>query len=121
MAVKPFKILNQPWSASGVIVVLWENLVLLDTGQPFICPHFADKSVQVIGTFGASGNCSIEGSNMIDSPTYAVLNDPQGNPLTVTSAKIETLLENTYLVRPNITLGDGTTDLDIYLLVHTTR
>jgi hypothetical protein len=123
MAVRSFEVIRTPWDASGMILVKWEGLTKAtdDTGEPFICPHFADKSVQLIGTLGAAGACTIEGSNMKDSPTYATLSDPQGNTLVLTSLKIEQVLENVYLVRPSITAGDGTTDLDVYLLVHTSR
>lgn len=123
MAVRSFEVIRTPWDASGVILVKWEGLTKAtdDTGEPFICPHFADKSVQLIGTLGAAGACTIEGSNMKDSPTYATLSDPQGNALVLTTLKIEQVLENVYLVRPSITAGDATTDLDVYLLVHTTR
>jgi len=123
MAVRSFEVIRTPWDASGVILVKWEGLTKAtdDTGEPFICPHFADKSVQLIGTLGAAGACTIEGSNMKDSPTYATLSDPQGNALVLTTLKIEQVLENVYLVRPSITAGDATTDLDVYLLVHTSR
>ena len=123
MAVRSFEVIRTPWDASGVILVKWEGLTKAtdDTGEPFICPHFADKSVQLSGTLGAAGACTIEGSNMKDSPTYATLSDPQGNTLVLTTLKIEQVLENVYLVRPSITAGDATTDLDVYLLVHTSR
>jgi len=123
MAVRSFEVIRTPWDASGMILVKWEGLTKAtdDTGEPFICPHFADKSVQLIGTLGAAGACTIEGSNMKDSPTYATLSDPQGNALVLTTLKIEQVLENVYLVRPSITAGDATTDLDVYLLVHTSR
>ena len=73
---------------------------------------YADRSVQVLGTFGAAGNLRVEGSND-GGTTYAVLSDPQGNALNVTAAKVEAITEVTLLTRPFITAGDGTTDLDV--------
>jgi len=121
MAEKSFTEISTPMDGNGVKLIKWEGLANGDTGAPFPCPHLADETVQVVGTFGAGGNCRIEGSNMLSSQTYATLNDPQGNALDITSAKIEQILENAYWVRPSITAGDGTTDLDVYMLIHTTR
>jgi len=91
-----------------------------DTGAPFACPNYADKSIQVVGTFGGA-TVTIQGSNMIDSPTYATLNDITEMPLTITSAGIKQILENTYWVRPIISGAGATTNLDVYLLVETAR
>jgi hypothetical protein len=123
MAERSYEVIENPWGASGITLVKWEGLTKAtdDTGEPYICPHYADKSVQLIGTLGVAGACTIQGSNMKDSPTYATLNDPQGNALVMTALGIETLLENTYLVRPAITAGDGNTDLDVYLLIFSAR
>jgi hypothetical protein len=121
MAIKPYTILRTPLDGNGVQLIKWTGLVDGDTGAPLPCPHLADESVQVVGTFGVGGNCRIEGSNFLETPTYATLNDPQGSALDFALAKVEQILENTYWVRPNITAGDVTTLLDVYMLIHTTR
>jgi len=123
MAVRSFEVIENPWGASGITLVKWEGLTKTtdDTGEPYICPHYADKSVQLIGTLGVGGVCTMQGSNMKDSPTYATLNDAQGNAMTMDALKIEQILENSYLVRPAITAGDGTTDLDVYMLIFSAR
>ena len=103
------------------MVAKWAGLhTTNDTGAPFLCPHYADKSIQVVGTFGGA-TVTIQGSNMIDSPTYATLNDATGTALTITSACIKQILENTYWIRPYITGADANTNLDVYLLVETMR
>ena len=102
----------------GIKIVVWSGLLNGDDGTPFICAQFADKSIQVTGTFGVNGTITIEGTNFEISPVYATLNDPQGNPLTITIAKIEQILENTYQVRPTAT-GDGNTNLVVRMLVST--
>jgi hypothetical protein len=81
---------------------------------------FADRTVQVAGTFGAGGNLRIEGSNDNGS-NYAALNDPQGNALNVGAAKIEAIIEVPLLMRPNVTAGDGTTDLDVSIICRRPR
>lgn len=121
MSEKSYTIIRTPLDGNGVQLVKWGSLVNGDTGQPFPCPHLADETVQVVGTFGVGGNCRIEGSNMLESQIYSPLNDSQGNALDYTSEKVEQILENAYWVRPNIAAGDGTTLLDVYMLVHTTR
>jgi hypothetical protein len=86
-----------------------------DVGTRIEMPGSADRSVQVTGTFGTGGSVRIEGSN--DGTNYAVLTDPQGNALDITTAKIETVMELTRYLRPRITAGDGTTSLTVSLLV----
>lgn len=109
----------------GALIVEWTGLLNSDTGKPYVCPHRADKSVHVYGTFGAGGNCRIQGTNnqafdtagSAASPTYATLNDPHANALDFTLAKIEEVLENPNAIRPNITAGDGTTSLTVSMLI----
>lgn len=73
---------------------------------------YADRTVQVTGTFGAGGNLRVEGSND-DGTTYAALSDPQGNALNVTAAKVEAITEVTLWTRPFVSAGDGTTSLSV--------
>lgn len=99
----------------GFKIVTWANLANGDDGTPFKYPVFADRTIQVTGTFGSGGTALVEGSNFSSAPTYATLNDPQGLPLSFTSAKIEQVLENTYSIRPRVSAGDGTTSLTVRL------
>lgn len=98
-------------------VVSWSTMTNSgsDVGSPIQMPGSADRSVQVTGTFGAGGTVAIEGSN--DGTNYVTLNDPQGNALAVTTAKIEQILEMTRYIRPRITGGDGSTSLTVTLLL----
>src|SRR5512139_3355118 len=116
-----YQVIKTPFDASGAMLIKWPDLANGDTGQPFRCPHYTDKAVQISGTFGAGGNCRIQGAHDPDSPTWATLNDAQGNALDVGLAKIEQVLENVYQIQPNITAGDGTTALTVHLLVATSR
>ncbi len=104
-------------------IVKWSNLNLTgDTGKPYACPNFADKSVQVIANEWLGGTqIVIEGSNMVDSPVYATLNDATGTSLTFTSNGIRQILENTYWVRPRVVGGSVNRSIDVYLLVKSTR
>lgn len=121
-------------SAPSTYIVTWTGLLNGDDGAPFVCPNRADKSVQVLGTFGVGGNARIEGTNkqaysitpgtsgggtnlLLPTTDFAPLNDPQGNALDVAAAKIEQVLENPNAIRPRITAGDGTTSLTVIMLV----
>lgn len=98
------------------------RLANADDGAP-IGKHwvqFADRSVQVLGTFGAGGNLRVEGSND-GGTTYAALNDPQGNALDITLAKAEQVLDLTQNMRPRATAGDGTTLLEVHILCRRQR
>ena len=96
--------------------VFWQGLTddTNDTGAEADLENHADRSVQLIGTLGAAGACTVEGSND-GGTTWATLNDPQGAPLVLTALGFYQILEFSKLVRPRITAGDGTTDLDLYL------
>lgn len=86
------------------LVYTWQ-LADGDDGAPIDVVEFADRSVQVTGTFGG-GNVRVEGSN--DSgANYAVLTDTQGNDLNLGAAKIEMVTEVTQLLRPRVTAGSG--------------
>ena len=111
----------------------WEGLAAGATGRnlgkPYACPSYPIKSVQVKGTWGGAV-CTIEGSNMADSAeadmgastaTYDTLHNPQGTNLTPTGDSMRGISENTFWVRPNVSGGDATTDIDVYLLCVTER
>lgn len=84
----------------------------LDVTAPIPFAQWADRSVQVFGTFGAGGNLRIEGSNDGGS-NWATLNDPSSTALNITAAGIEEILEICGLVRARVTAGDGTTSLTV--------
>lgn len=96
-------------------LVTWTGLLNGDDGAPAQWVDFADRCFQVAGTFGASGSCTIQGSN--DGANWSALSDPQGSALTFTSQKIEQALELPRYVRPIVTAGDGTTNLTVTLVM----
>lgn len=95
-------------------LVVYDNLTTADTSPAaFEWVEWADRSVQVIGTFNG-GTVTIEGSN--DGATWAALTDPQGNAMTFTATKIEQVSEVTRYVRPRITAGTGM-DIDVFFVL----
>jgi hypothetical protein len=108
----------------GVMIVKWAGLNLTgDTGKPYACPNFADKSVQVVANEWLGGiSVVIEGSNMITPPlTYEALTDPMGLSLTFTANGIKQIMENTFWVRPRVVGGSINRVIDVYLLIHTDK
>lgn len=106
----------------GVQIYTWSGMQNGDTGTPVIACSFSDKTIQVEGTFGVGGAATIQGSNYTSSPTWATLNNAGGTALVIQTASpphVQTILENPYQIRPNITGGDGTTALTVKLAVVT--
>jgi hypothetical protein len=100
----------------GIALVEWAALTKAtdDVGRAVNLAQFADRSVQVTGTFGTGGSVRIEGS--LDGTNYYALTDPQGNALDITTAKIEAVSEMTLWIRPRVTAGDGITSLTVRLV-----
>lgn len=94
-------------------LVTWAGLLNGDDGAYLEWVDFADRCIQVAGVFGTGGSVSVQGSN--DGVNWVILADPQGNPLTFTSGRIEQVLELPRYVRPLVTAGDGTTNLTVTL------
>jgi len=109
--------INEPLLRGAARLFSWTGLTnaTTDDGEPIGTDYagYSDRSVQVIGTFGVGGTVRIEGS--LDGTNYAVLTDPQGNALDITSAKIEAISEAVLYMRPRVTGGDGTTSLSVYI------
>jgi hypothetical protein len=111
MAVVAFEI-EQPAAGhgipEGVKIVKWV-LSAGDTGAPYVCPHYADKTVQASGTFG--GTVTLQGSNEIAAvPTaWSTLHDPSQNDLAYTAAGMDAILENPYQIRPSLSAGGPVT------------
>ena len=98
----------------GINGLKWEGLNTTDTtGTPIYISRKTDRSVQIGGTFGG-GTVTIEGSN--DGTTYFTLNDLQGSAISKTAAALEGVAEVVKWIRPKVTGGDGTTDIDVYLV-----
>ena len=120
------KIPSNVSKVAGTRRVVW-TLANGDVGAPVEAPDHAFKEIQVKGTFGAGGSVSLEGSldagtadgALADGSdrTWATLNDPQGNALTFTSARLERVQESTATIRPNVTAGDGTTALVVTVIL----
>jgi hypothetical protein len=96
--------------------VSWTPLANGDSGSAVDLNDYRDRSVQVLGTFGASGSVTLQGSND-GGTTWATLTDQGGNNLTFTAAGIKHVQQLTEYIRPTVTAGDGTTALTVYVFM----
>ena len=95
------------------IKLRWETLTESNTtGTAESITDFTDRSVQVIGTFGGS-TVSLQGSND-GGTTWAILDDPQGTAISLTSAGIAQIGTITELIRP-IVVGGTSVDVDVHV------
>jgi len=85
-----------------------------DVGAPYSQPDGAiDRSLQVHGTFGASGALSLFGSN--DNANFAISKDNTGNALTCTTIVVRNVFDGPLFFIPAVQVGDGTTSLTAIL------
>jgi hypothetical protein len=97
--------------ARGVFKIQWVG----KSGDTFVaadCSDFADRSVQIAGTFG-DATVSVKGSN--DGSNYLSLrNALTGNVIEKTSAAIELIAELSALIKPEVS---GTTGANIIITI----
>lgn len=110
-----------------VVIHTWANLAYDvgeaegDIGSGFEWPQGADRAIQVTGTLGSGGAVTMQGSNKV-APTaadadWAALDDTEGNVIDVdavpTAINVGTICR---WIRPQVTAGDGDTDLTVVLI-----
>lgn len=101
----------------GCRLILWETLTESDTATEVELGAFADRSVQVVGTFGGA-TVVVEGSN--DGTNWVTLSDYQGTALSFTAAFLAPVAELTRFIRVSASGGTGQ-DLDIHLMCRGTH
>jgi hypothetical protein len=117
MAVRAYTQSDVTFKGNGAAQkITWTGLLNGDTGQPVQLPEYADRSIQVEGTFGVGGSVACEGSN--DATNFRALRDPSSTTIAITAAGIKAVLENTVQTQPHVTAGDGTTSLTVTMLFH---
>jgi hypothetical protein len=111
MAVKA---LSRSSQGGGVELITWAALANGDTGEPLAMSQLPDKTVQLTGTLSTGGEMTLQGSN--DNTNWFTLSDAGGTDIVLTALDGVTVMENPLYVRPNITNGDGSTDLTVILV-----
>ena len=96
---------------TAATLVVWTDLANGDDGQWYQTgANWADRSIDPTGDFGG-GTLTIQGTNELGTPAASppTLSDPQGNPLTFVSRRLETILETSVQIRPILAGGAGGT------------
>lgn len=100
-----------PWTHNGAItnsnIYTATPLANGDDSHPVEAVFSGDRSVQIVGAFGAGGTVIVEGS--CNGTDWAQLRDPSGTLISFTAAGVRTIMEYTPYVRARVTAGDGTT------------
>lgn len=107
--------LSGVWQSKGVHKTTWTGLLNGDDGAPQTGAQLPNKTVQVLGTFGVGGTIVIQASND-GGTTWHTAQDLQGNNVSFTAAGTKTIGTVADKLRPAVTGGDGTTDLQAYLI-----
>ena len=110
MTVRAGSKVSQNTGVGERFTITWSGLLNGDEGDAQELWNFADRSMQVTGTFGTGGQVTLLGSN--DGTNWAVLTDPQGNNIVVTAAGIKLPAPITQYVKP-LVAGDGSTNLAV--------
>ncbi len=101
-------------------VVTWDNIALGDTCEPFKVVGYVDKSVDINGTFSGSGTISIQGANHPTVPVYSKLTDAFDTAIDAIAAdEVKVVMQHTYWIKPVLASGDGSTDINVDMLLYT--
>lgn len=105
------------WISRSVHVTTWPDALQSGTFSAQSVANLPDKTVTVTGTFGTGGTVTILGSNDDTSTgTFIGLTDPQGNTISFTADGVETIMENTRWIKPQITSGTSSTSVTVKIV-----
>lgn len=114
-AITPQVIANPVAPDKDVAVWLWETITTTNNvGTAVKVAEYKDLTIQVIGNFSGSATISLQGS--IDGTNFATLPEYDGTAATLAAAGITGSPASPLYVRPAIGSGDGSADLDVYLV-----
>ena len=93
--------------------ITWETLTTTNpTGVAAEWCEYDKRCVSITGTFGGA-TVTLQGSN--DDTNYFTLTDQQTVAISKTAAALEQVNELPRFVKPVVTGGDGTTDIDVII------
>ncbi len=100
------------------LIVLWETHTTTNrNGTPItLSGTVTDLIGFAKGTFGASATITWQGS-LDNGTTYFTLKDPNDADSTLAAAGAVALRDKPLLIRPALSAGDGSTDVDVYLQI----
>ena len=99
----------------GVVVFTWETLTDGDTGSPVLAARFADKTVHSDGNYSGTAVITMQGSN--NNVAWFTLTDHADTDVTMGADTVGAVIaQNPLWIRPSVGAGDGSTDIDVYLV-----
>jgi hypothetical protein len=116
------KIGTGEWINKGLHIMTWSGITTTGPASALDASHLPDKTVVLSGTIGSGTTVVIEGSNTASGPLatgasrYYTLNDPQGNALSLSTGKVEAILENPKFIRPKTTAKNANTNVTVTII-----
>lgn len=93
----------------------WEAFATLgDVGEAIEHVSCRDRCVQFTGTWGSGGTMLLQGSN--DNTNWFTLKDSGGTSISLTADGMRQVLEMPRYIRPKLSAGTGSIDIDVILL-----
>lgn len=103
--------------AAATLVVTWAGLANGDNGAFIELPFACSLELEAVGTFGAGGSMTLQGTNDKAAPSFGNLTAKSGTAvLAITAQGVRAANESPLVVRPAVTAGDGTTSLTAILV-----
>lgn len=93
--------------------ITWEGLDSDDTGAAVLLPRCRGLCAQITGdTLGVGGEITMQGS--MDATNWGNLTDGGGSDVVLGAiGALGNIAERPLYIKPDVTGGDGTTDLDV--------
>lgn len=97
----------------GQVQVKWTALANGQSGDSASVGRWRDRTIQALGTFGAAGAVTVEGSQ--DGAAWGAVTDHNAVAIVLTDNKPRVIAEGPLYLRPRISAGDGTTAINVIL------
>lgn len=102
---------------NGIVVAEWSGLGQGDDGAPIQMPNTeAHKCFQAFGNFSGTPTVNLEGSNADSGEFSNVSDDPGNSDIAATDNSLFFFTGKPLRLRPNVTSGDGSTDLTVRIV-----
>lgn len=95
----------------------WTGLLMGDEGAPLQVDEFHFITLHGFGAFDGSANLNILGSN--DGINFAVTKKHDVGSMILTAASVEKMLTEPRFIKPTITSGNGSTNIDCWVILRT--
>lgn len=99
-------------------LICWPDMKSGNAGLPYLCPQYAEKTIQVVGQFSSGGQIDMKGTLMSDSAEayWSLLSDSLGSPLQIMDSELRAIAGGAVYIMPCVSGSIGT-KLSVYLLL----